>query len=199
MATNDSTTGGFLIPVGTEPQQDQALDDAIHHTIAGLTGLDFDAVRPRVQRKITPNQPGVDQDWCAFGVNNTEPDTFAYEGQPDNEHEVVERDELLYVLLSFYGPNAARNDARMRAGLQIVQNRWALADIHVGVVEYQKPVRVPALVKENWVPRVDSTLLLRRRSVHTYQVRSVENPTGMLDNEHYLTPIVFIPDDTPTP
>lgn len=200
MATNDSTTGGFMLPVDIEPQNDTALDDAIHSTVVGLTGLSNELVRPRWQPN-PPNQPMHTTDWAAFGVISAEPDAFAYEGHSssmsgnvDTSTSVVERDELLYVLCSFYGPNAARNDARLRAGLQIVQNRFALAAIHVGVVEYQKPTRIPSLMKESWVPRVDATLVLRRRSVHTYQVRSVESPNGMLDNEDYLTPILYKPD-----
>lgn len=197
---NDSTSAGFLVPVTNEPQNDDALDDALHATIVGVVGrIEPELVRPRWQPN-PPNRPMNSTNWIAFGVVRTEPDVFAWEGHEvantgagAADTTVVERDELLYVLVSFFGPQAAANDARLRAGLDLAQNRYMLRPLNVGFVEYQAPVKVPSLLKETWVPRVDATLVLRRRSVHRYQVRSLAHATGMLDNEFYLTPLKIDP------
>lgn len=196
---NDTTAAGFLTPV-SDPQHDQQLDDALHSTIQGVVGrVPATLVRPRWQPE-PPNRPNSTTDWIAFGVVRSEPDVFAYEGHEviangdgSADSTIVERDELVYVLVSFFGPNAAANDARLRAGLDLAQNRNIMRNLNIGFVEYQAPVRVPALLKETWVPRVDATLVLRRRSVHRYQVRSLVGGDGSLDNEQYLTPLKIAP------
>ena len=144
MATTDSTTSGFLTPVA-EPDHDDPLDDQLQDTIVGIIGrLEPEMVRPRWQPN-PPNRPMSATNWVAFGVVNAEPDIFAYEG---HDHEMqgeddvsttrVERDEILYILLSFYGAQAAANDARLRAGLDLAQNRALLRDMGIGFIEYQK-------------------------------------------------------------
>lgn len=196
---NDSTSQGFLVP-DIEPASDAAFEDAIQGTIVGVIGrIPPEFVRPRWQPNA-PTQPMFSTNWVAFGVIGSDPDVFAYEGhEPEiiNGNDLsttrVERDELVQVLLSFYGPDAMANDARLRAGLDLAQNRHLLVAADIAFVEYQKPTRVPSLLKETWVPRVDAVLVLRRRSVHRYQVRSIASATGMLDNEHYLTPLKIVP------
>lgn len=197
---NDSTTSGFLTP-DLAPLADTQLEDALHDTIALVVGIsDVELVRPRWQM-MPPNRPMTVTNWISFGIVGTDPDTNLYEGHnaefvddgTDISTSTVEYDELLQVLISFYGPNAGGNDARLRAGLQLAQNREQLRAINVGVVRYQRPTRIPSLLKETWVPRVDATLVLRRRSVHRYNVRTVSSANGMLDNERYLTPLKIEP------
>lgn len=199
--SNDSTTAGFLVPAD-EPAADITLDDQLHDVLVGIIGrLPDELVRPRWQPN-PPNRPMSTTNWLAFGVVSVDPDVFAYEGHDpeiiNGEDDVsmtrVERDELLSVLLSFYGPDAMANDSRLRAGLDLAQNRATLHDMGIGFVEYQAPRKIPALMKETWVPRVDATLVLRRRSVHRYNVRTLQDDaSGMLDNEQYLTPIKIPP------
>lgn len=193
---NDSTTAGFITSVAG-PTDDVDLDDQLHSTIHGIVGVvDPSLVRPRWQPN-PPNQPNFSTDWIAFGVLRSEPDVYDYQVHVDDEDGgvlEVQRDELLFVQVSFFGPNAARNDSRLRAGLAIGQNRAALRSFGLGLVEYQAPTKVPSLLKETWVPRVDSTLVLRRRVRHTYQVRSLNDVAiSQLDNEEYLTPLKITP------
>lgn len=197
---NDSTTAGFIVPE-IEPTGDDPLDDQLHDTITGIVGrIDPSLVRPRWQPNPA-NIPMFPTNWIAFGVVGTDPDVFAYEGHDpeflENGTDVsttrVERDELLSVLISFYGPQAMANDARLRAGLDLAQNRSLLHSMGIGFVEYQAPRKIPALTKETWVPRVDAILVLRRRSVHRYNIRTLDDAASQLDNEYYLTPIKIPP------
>ena len=56
------------------------------------------------------------------------------------------------------------------------------------MVEVQGPNAVPALLKNTWVRRVDSMLILNRGTNHTYGIASVLGmPATTLDNEHYKT------------
>ncbi len=171
-----------------ESISDQALEDAIHGTIAGLTGLDPDAVRPRFQM-TPPNMPMQRTNWCAFGLQRTE-----YPGQSEtasiSETEIeVRQEEHLFFLLSFYGENASRNEARLRGGLQIDINRAPLWDAGIVVLSHGSAVKVPALLKTIWQPRVDATIVFSRFSSHVYTVGRIESARPTLDNEHYLTAI----------
>lgn len=196
-----STAAGFLVPVtGQEPTADADLDNAIHGTIHGVIGrIDKTLVRPRWVPEPA-NQPLYTTNWVAFGVIRSEVDNDSWHSHEDagelddNEGtDIVEHDELLYVLLSFYGPQASGNAARFRSGIDIAQNRVLLLEQGIGLVEVQNPVKVPALMNQLWVPRVDTTLVLRRRSVTRYEIRSLKDATGMLDNEMYLTPLKIDP------
>lgn len=185
----NSTTSGFLAPI-TAPSYDDALDDILQAAVVGIVGLPGNLVRPRWQPN-PPNQPPFDTDWCAFGVVRSEVDTFAYSAHdPTNDGtSSVDRDELLYVLHSFYGPNSASNCERFRDGFEISQNRDTLATAGVQLVEVGEAVTLPALLQEKWVRRRDVTVTYRRRTSRVYQINTVIAGQLGLDNEHYVTPI----------
>lgn len=188
MAT-DSSIAGYLAPTSSA-SYDNALDDILHDLIMHITGLPGALVRPRWQPE-PPQQPDFATDWCAFGILRAEVDTFPHERRaiPDAEETYIERDEKLFYLHSFYGPNAHGYVERFRDGLMIGQNRAALAALNVAVVEVMDATILPALLKEKWVKRVDITTVYRRRTSRTFAVRTVQSAQSVLDNEHYVTPI----------
>ena len=190
MAT-DSSTGGFLLPAN-DPIDDRSLEDIFHETIAGITGLDNDMVRPRFQ-PVVPNQPGFEENWVAFGVNPIDQDTFAHEQHlPSLETggvNEVSRDEMMEVLCSFYGAEGRKYMTRWRNGLMIAQNRYALLNYGIKLVSLGKPVSVPALLKDRWTRRVDLAVQFSRRSIQTYAVRSIASAEVIIDNELSITTI----------
>lgn len=175
---HDSSAPGFLAPTGAPVPYDDALDDALHDILAGIGGYTDPAMlRPRWQPE-PPNQPDFADDWLAFGVVRTDPDTFMWEGHdPAGDggagQDVAELSELVDVLMSFYGPRAQGFCEILRMGLQIEQNRAALNVLHMDVVAVGAPIIVPALLKNRWVRRVDATVTLRRRVQRTYAVRNL--------------------------
>lgn len=187
---NDSTVAGYLVPVQS-PIYGDALDDVLHDVIAGITGIAGNLIRPRWQPE-PPNQPDLNTDWVAFGINNTEEDIFAFTREDANGlgTSIVERDEKLYYLISFYGPDSTINEKQFSAAIQLAQNRDALTAQNIGFVEMQKPVVLPALLKEKWVRRIDATLVLRRRVGWTFQVRTVASASAGIDNEIFTTQVV---------
>lgn len=195
--TTDSTTKGFIVPI-SEPINDEALTDAIHTTLHGVIGtLLPEMIRPRWQPNPV-NSPEGSQDWVAFGIQGHTPDVFAAETHHEsiNGGEArVEREEVMACQIAFYGPNAYLHDARLRAGLDLAQNRWALNEIGVAFVEYQAPVRVPDLRGLTWINKIEATLVLRRRTRHVYPVRSLQEVSreSSLENEHYSTPLIAQP------
>jgi len=180
---NDSSEAGYLAPAAAFPY-DTALENILHDIVMGITGLPGDLVRPRWQTE-PPQQPDFNTDWCAFGIVRTSADTFAYEGHDPagDGHDTVDRDELLYVLHSFYGPNAHGYCERFRDGFEISQNRDAAIAAGIGLVEVGEATILPALLKEKWVKRVDATVTYRRRTSRTYPVLTIVGGDVELNTE----------------
>lgn len=192
MNAQSSASLGFLAP-SAEPDYGDALDDIMQAAVVGITGLAGNLVRPRWQPD-PPQQPAFDETWCAFGVVRSAVDAFAYErhdaaGSQGQGQSIIERDEVLQVLHSFYGPNSNAVCERFRDGLELAQNRATLASAGIGLVEVGEAVMVPVLLTEKWVRRVDVTVYYRRRTSRPYEVRNLLGAELGLNNELYTTPI----------
>lgn len=194
---NDSTTLGFMRPTSVLPVNDRALEDIFAETVAGITGLDRNLVRPRWQPE-TPNQPDFEEDWCALGVNITEQDVFPYQRHigsllADEGETVVERDEFFDVLCSFYGANSNQFMSVWREGLALDQNRWALREYGIKILAVGKnPVQVPALLKNHWTRRIDLNCQFSRRVKVTYNVRSIQSAEVTLHTEELPPQTIII-------
>jgi len=188
-----SAAAGYLLPI-TEPIYDDPLEDFFHGFFQAITALPGDHVRPRWQPE-PGNMPDFNADWLAFGITLYKDDIFAYQGaDPGNEEQdIIERDEIITMLISTYGPNATRLVKLISIGVQLAQNRAVLRANQITVVEVQDPVPLPALLKSKWVKRTDLNIRFRRRAGWTYAVRPVASADLGLDNELYLTPIIVEP------
>lgn len=171
---------------------DDALDDALQAAVVGTTGLPGQLVRPRWQPE-PPNMPDFSVDWCAIGVTGTREGKYLYEEQLTETKRLVERDQWLTVLASFYGPNSGRHCGVFRDGIQLWENREALLALEIKLQETGEARQVPALFKERWVRRRDLPVTLVRRVRRVYTLSSVNGAWLGLDNEHYVTPIVVNP------
>lgn len=187
----DSTTSGYISP-SVEPIDDDEIENLMHDAIVGLTGIEGSLVRPRWQPEPI-QQPDFNENWVAFGITRWTPDTFSYQHQDDDSNHVVERDILLYVLHSFYGPKSAGMCARFRDAFDISQNRDQLVAAGIELIEVQEALNVPALLKAHWVKRVDVVVVYRRRTSRTFPVLTITSGQFGLDNELYVTPIIVNP------
>lgn len=181
-----------------EPTYADALDDIFHDAIQGLCGItDGSLIRPRWQPE-PPNQPDFATNWVAFGIQSMDGDRNAYvwhdpAGNAGVGSDHMERDETLKLLCSFYGPGCSTMLNQFRDGLQIEQNRWALASFDIKLTEVQEAFTLPALLKEKWVKRMDINVIFKRRIRRVYQVNTVISDTLILNNEKYLTTIIINP------
>jgi hypothetical protein len=187
-----SQEAGFLAPSSADPYDDP-LDDILQAVIVGITGLPASLVRPRWQPN-PPQMPDFTENWCAFGVTDKNVDAFAYDdhnpaGSEGAGQSIIERDEIVSVLHSFYGPASGAVAERFRDGFEIGQNRAALLASGVALIEMERAVSVPALLQETWVKRVDVNVLYRRRTRRTFEVRSLLSAQGQLDTEQRITPL----------
>lgn len=190
--SNDSSTGGYVVPAASPPY-DESLEDIFQGALAGITGVGGTLVRPRWQAE-PPNQPDFDTSWISFSVTVIDQDTFAYQSHEDTVSDPpgsdkVERDEILEVFCSFYGPNGHSLLAQLRDGLQIEQNRWVLAQSYIQFREFGQPVYLPALLKERNVKRVDMKMKFVRRVHRVYPIRTVTSVAATIDNDKYITDI----------
>lgn len=189
--SNDSTVAGFITPE-TTPVYDDALDDIFQAATAGILGLDGSLVRPRLQREPLP-EPAASDDWVAVGVTSIDDDWLTYEDhQPAGDGGLgtdrMQSDEMIEVTFSIYGPNARLNSKVLRAGLQLGQNRESLTAQGIEFHEMAKPVVVPALIKNAYVPRIDTRVTFRRRAEFVYAIRNVLSASFEVVTDVGITP-----------
>ena len=177
--SNDSSTGGYLVPLGPDEAEDAALAAILQGAVAGITGLAGNLVRPRWQA-LPPQQPPLTTNWAAIGATQTDPTDYPY----FNDAGHLDRQERLTVMASFYGPNAGTYGARLRDGLYVKQNLDVLYANGIKLYEAGTLVTVPELIGDTWVMRRDLTVLLMRDIERAYAIKPIiDGPTHtMVDN-----------------
>ena len=175
--TNTSATGGYLIPDGAiaPPLEDDALDNFLHDFFQGVAGFsDGSLVRPRWLPE-TPDLPDSSVDWFAFGVTKRPGDPFPAVMHDGTKNagagaDILTRNELLDILLSFYGPNCQGYGSLVRDGLMIGQNLETLFLAGMAMVEAKDLTKNPEIVKNKWLSRVDLPVVIRREVRREYPV-----------------------------
>jgi len=153
---------------------DLALDVVFQGVVAGITGLPGSLVRPSFQ-VVPPVQPGVEVDWCAVHAAVCAPDDNVYEQENETGDGLIQiSHEQLEVLTSFYGPNALTYARRLRRGLAVAQNRFALTALCIAFVGTHAIRRVPEQVNKQWIERQDMPITFRRKVVEVYGVMSLQ-------------------------
>lgn len=180
-----SAAPGYLRPDPSSFEKaDQELRVFLQGLIVGMTGIAGSLVRPRWQPE-PPSTPDYGIDWAAVGVTAKNPDRFAHVGHISSGEgqDQVYRNEILSVLVSFYGPNAERNADMMSLGFQVSQNRDQLQVNGYGLVEVENTTTIPELVNERWLMRVDLPFSLRRAQVATYNVLNLQGAQVDIEDE----------------
>jgi len=173
--SNDSTSPGYLTPVGAEPDYDQELERQISRWIRGVTGLDADQVYPRwtdPQASIPKN--GIT--WAAFGITTMPRDNMPAEIQVSDEQSEQWAWEQVTVLACFYGPQGAAVAARFRDGLYVEQNNTTLrAAAGLSLVDNGQIYNLPELINNQWVRRYDITVTLQRKNTRTFNIKTIQS------------------------
>jgi len=186
---NDSSTGGYLVPQASPaPPEGQALTRFIQQVFVNITGLDGTLIRPRWQPE-PPNIPPFGTDWMAFGIVRRSADVFAtviHDGVAETD--TVNRQELLEILCTFYGPDADNFASLLREGFSVSQNREVMQLNNFGLVEVGEALPVPELIKDRWTYRLDMRVVFRRLIERTYPVLNVLSAAGTLDSDPLTEP-----------
>ena len=167
---NDSSTGGFLTPGSTPaPVEGMDLDAVLQQMIVGLTGIAGNLVRPRWQ-PVVPKQPEASVNWCAVGIVDIVPDNSPFVQHQADGSDQMRRDEIVAVLVSFYGPAAMSLAAQFRDGLYIAQNTEFLTAHGLGLIETSAITALPDLVNQVWIRRYDLRVRMYRVIRRSYPV-----------------------------
>lgn len=178
----NSSVPGFLGAITPIPA-DQAIEDALNPTIAGITNLDGNRyVRPRLAAEpaVTPDR---NVNWVAFGISEVNSDTCAATVMSGASEALVIRNQVIEVLLSWYGPQAGNLAEVFRDGLQVSQNRALLRTHGLGVVSISGARKVPELFKQQFVPRYDQTVVFNRRTERRFSILSLQGFGIQLDTD----------------
>jgi hypothetical protein len=171
MGINDSSTGGYLSPVNFNGDlEDVLLNRFLHGLVIGLTGMKGSLVFQRWQSE-PPNYPDFGTDWAAVGESERDRDTFVnLVHLPDEGLIIVYRNQILSVLVSFYGPNARANCEILSAGFFVSQNREQMTRNGYGYVDQDKSIITADQQGTRWIQRVDLSFRLRRAQAYSYPV-----------------------------
>lgn len=190
---DNSTTNGYLRPVTPDPLEGDGLNDFLQAWIVGITGLSADLVRPAWQPE-PPSPPDAGTVWAAFGINNTDADTFPYvvHDPAGDGTDTIMRHERMDMLVSFYGlgsgSDADKYARLLRDGSAIEQNAQQLRPGNMALVKVGDLLTVPSLIKQRWLYRVDLPIRIAREIDQTYAVVSVTSMTGELVTDVGLPP-----------
>ena len=109
--------------------------------------------------------------------------------QPDGSN-ISSRHEKLEIQVSFYGPKANETYGLLRDGFQVQQNLEALRRASMGFQELGNGSRVPDLINEKWVNRIEATLVLTRQVLRVYPILTFLSVQGtvhtVVGDEDYL-------------
>lgn len=177
---SDSSAAGYLAPnpaPAPQPLEGQDLSTFLQQVVAGVTGMPGPSILPRWQAE-PPTIPSTFTAWAAVGITRRSADTFAWVQHQSvagtNGYDELQRDELIYLLCSFYdtgsGGQADTNASLLRDGLQIEQNRAILKVNNIGLVGVEDAIILPTLIKQRWLYRVDHNVVFRRRIQRSYPV-----------------------------
>lgn len=193
--SGSSTVAGYLLDAGGGNAAGRdALDDLLGDVVAGVTGLDRTLVRPRWQPTTattnSPTQPPAENDWVAVGVVRRRADANPYvrhspSTDADPGYDETQRHEVLEVLVSCYGPDAADLASALRDALEgEAQNRDALRAAGLDLRSVGEVVAVPELVNgQRWLYRADVRLTVARNVVRRYNVTDLVSAGGTVASD----------------
>jgi hypothetical protein len=181
MSGNTSATGGFVQELTPPPPTAKEVEAIFQVMVATLAGLPGTLVRPRWQ-PTPPVQPPVETNWAAVGVVSTEADEFPWIGHiggdpavpGDLGHDVMQRHQTVTAMVSFYGPEAEDHAQRMRDALYVAQNSepFSLA-LQAKIYSVADFNRIPELINQQWVNRIDMRLMLRQQIDRVYPILDI--------------------------
>lgn len=174
----------YIGPSSTVPLPSNfTLTQFIQTVFVGISELPGPMVRPAWQVE-PPKQPDLPVDWMAIGIANLSPDTYGYVGVTAGGSTISQRQEILEIQCSIYGPNALDTYGLIRDGFQIPQNLQALTSANMGYKEMNPGRRVPELVNERWINKIVTSVFIARQIQRTYPILTLVSASG----------IIYVPD-----
>lgn len=187
MSRNTSATGGIILPNPQPPALTTTppgltFVEFIQSLLVGLSGFPGSLVRPEWQKQ-PPQEPDIDVNWLAFGLGSATPDNNAVIGLDANNNATLQRNELIPIIVSVYGPLSYDNIGLIRDGFQLSQNLASLRAANVGF-GYDTPAQhVPDLFNERWYDRWRAEFYIRRQIQRAYPILNFLSASGTIYTE----------------
>jgi hypothetical protein len=192
--SGNSATGGYFpdTPPPAPPSAD-AVQAELQTMVAALSGLPGNLVRPRWQ-PMPPAQPDASVTWAAIGVTLVEMDNFptlhhvsnvVLPGQTNPGYDHMRRHGSVTVVVSFYGPAAEDAAGQLRDALYLPANNAPLnLAVQMKLYEVQDLARVPEIINQQFVNRVDSKLIFRIQIDRFYPIFDLAGAEVQLTADH---------------
>lgn len=184
---NNSSTGGYLHPNPQPPTlvtvpPNLTLIEFLQTVFRGLSGFAGELCRPEWQPEM-PKQPDINVNWLAFGIGSATPDNNAYTQtlqatEEDPVTTTLQRNELLEVNLSVYGPSAYDNITLIRDGFQLDQNLALMRQANVIFAYDSVAQHLPDLVNGRWIDRYVTQVFFRRQVQRLYPILNFVSANG---------------------
>jgi hypothetical protein len=179
-----SATGGFILPSPQPPELDTTppglnFVQFVQQLLVGLSELPGNLVRPEWQIE-PPKQPDLAVNWLAFGLGSAEADFNAFVTTGADGVSSLQRNELIPIRVSVYGPDAYDIVALVRDGFQLTQNLASLRQANVGYAYESPAVHMPDLYNERWYNRWIIEIFVRRQILRTYPILSFISAHGTI-------------------
>lgn len=173
--SNDSTTPGYLTPVGDVPAYDQELELQISRWISGVTGMDPTLVYPG-WTDPQPQAPASDTAWCTFDVATLPDAAAAASIQVSDEESEQWTWENVTVAARFYGPQAMSMSTCFRDGICVEQNQNALrSDAGLSLTGAGDITNQQESINNQWVRRCDITVVLSRKNTRIFNIKTLRS------------------------
>lgn len=179
--TTASAVLGPLAPGSTSYESDDAVADVVGDIVAGILGLDRNNVRPRFQLGAPPQMPGPTADWLAIGTASVREESMrgivTHVGDGDGA-DYVQTPERHEMLLSFYGPHGLSMARKLRDGLKVAPNRYAVRAAGLAYVGSGPIINLGEEINSSWYRRADMTVRLDGIVIRDYPVLNLLSVQG---------------------
>ena len=201
--SNTSATGGYLVPASAGAEfNDAALTDFLQGVVVGVTGIPGDLVLPRWQPN-PPNLPDANSTgitWASIGVIARTPDDYSYVRHTPAQgvspvvpgYDTEYSNEIIEVLVSFYGPAAEQTAMQFARGLKIAQNREQMQLAGYALVNTDPLRNAPELVANQWLYRTDCGFRVRHQQQYVYPVLDLASAEAQVTPDGLPTSTVVI-------
>lgn len=176
--SGDSTEEGILQPRDDPfpyaPAESTTLENWLQHWVAAVTYIDSERARPRWQQ-VPPNIPDFNavECWLSLGITKRRPlnmYSWVEFRNGSDPHSLMSRHEEIEVLVTFWGREADTYATNFHSGLMVWQNTHLLRLVGMAFADVGESLHVPELIKEQWLQRIDKTIILRRSIMRNYPV-----------------------------
>lgn len=183
-----TATGGILIPNPKVPTLNTTPSGLtfvqfIQQLLVALSTFDGSLVRPEWQKE-PGKRPDIDTNWLAFGFGSALADFNAYVTAGSNAEQPptpsLQRNELVQINVSVYGPNAYDNIGMIRDGFQLTQNLQSLRQANIGFAYDNPATHTPDFFNERWYDRWRMEIFVRRSIERVYPLLSFVSASGTI-------------------